>query len=117
MTRQPPANPTRNGAMHYMHWLAKTVDAILIYLAGAFTFWVYFGYPIWQWERYQWMTTLSSLAAVYLFSAGGVYRSWRGALRGSLFLRLTPTSPPSLSPTSTSPKRATISRACGSASG
>ncbi len=88
MTHQAPASPARNGAMHHMHWLAKCADAVLIYLAGAFTFWAYFGYPIWQWERYQWMTTLSSLAAVYLFGACGVYRSWRGALRGRLFLRL-----------------------------
>ena len=61
-------NNARNGVMPYMHWLAKCADGANTYLAGAITFWAYFGYPIWQWERYQWMTTLSALAAVFVLS-------------------------------------------------
>ena len=79
----------RNGVMPYMHWLAKCADGVSIYLAGVITFWAYFGYPIWQWERYQWMTALSSLMGVFVLSGCGVYRSWRGALRAPLLLRLT----------------------------
>ena len=79
----------RNGVMPYMHWLAKCADGVSIYLAGVITFWAYFGYPLWQWERYQWMTALSSLMGVFVLSGCGVYRSWRGALRAPLLLRLT----------------------------
>jgi len=64
----------RNGVMPYMHWLAKCADGVSIYLAGVITFWAYFGYPIWQWERYQWMTALSSLMGVFVLSGCGVYR-------------------------------------------
>ncbi|MDO4642718.1 MAG: undecaprenyl-phosphate glucose phosphotransferase [Cardiobacteriaceae bacterium] len=77
-----------SGVMHYMHWLAKLADITIIYLTGMVTFWAYFGYPIWQWERYQWMSALSSLMAVFLFNGCGVYQSWRGALRTQLLWRL-----------------------------
>lgn len=80
------ANTT--GTIPYAHWLAKCVDATIIYLTGLMVFWGYFHHPLWQSERYHWMVSLASLAAVFLLSSNGVYRSWRGAVLIALVVRL-----------------------------
>ncbi|SUO95540.1 undecaprenyl-phosphate glucose phosphotransferase [Suttonella ornithocola] len=84
-------SPISNGVspvISYASWLAKLNDLVCIYFAGFITFYLYFHYSLWDWERYHWMVLLGSILGVSLLSICKIYQSWRGTIHAVLIVRL-----------------------------
>ena len=81
-----PRENVRNisGFALYSNAIARAADISCILLAGYLAYYFRFGLTIDVAERYQWMMLSGMLLASMIFSASGVYRSWRGAVRVDL---------------------------------
>lgn len=55
---------------------------------GFFAYYLRFGHLHGMVERYQWMILSATLLGMIVFSFAGVYRSWRGAVRVALVVRI-----------------------------
>ncbi|WP_280570391.1 undecaprenyl-phosphate glucose phosphotransferase [Chromohalobacter sp. 296-RDG] len=67
---------------------ARLADVFAIFGGGFLAYHVRFGSLVDMVERYQWMILSGTLLGLIIFSACGVYRSWRGAVRVGLVVRI-----------------------------
>ncbi|MCX2524837.1 undecaprenyl-phosphate glucose phosphotransferase [Larsenimonas rhizosphaerae] len=79
---------TISGFAPYSHLAARLADVAAIILAGFAAYAIRFGVSGPIDERYLWMMLFSTLSGMIIFSASGVYRSWRGAVRVELVVRI-----------------------------
>lgn len=79
---------TLSGFTPYSHLAARIADVVAIFGGGFIAYHLRFGSLIGMVERYQWMTLSGTLLGLIIFSGCGVYRSWRGAVRVELVVRI-----------------------------
>ncbi len=79
---------TLSGFDAYSHVAARLADAIALIAGGLLAYWMRFGYLVDMVERYQWMMLSGMLLGLTIFSSCGIYRSWRGAVRVELVVRI-----------------------------
>ena len=76
-----------SGFSMYTTELVRLVDLVCVVFAGAFAFWLRFGY--WDMpERYVWGITLGGLLTLLVLPNFSIYRSWRGQVRVVLVFKL-----------------------------
>lgn len=71
----------------YSTSVVRLVDAGLLLFAGWLAYLARFGDPFMQ-ERYLWVLPLGAMLGLIVLPSLGIYRSWRGRVRGLLVLRL-----------------------------
>lgn len=79
---------TISGFVPYSHLAARAADLFALFMGGFIAYAMRFGSLISMVERYQWMILSGTLMGLIVFSACGVYRSWRGAVRVELVVRI-----------------------------
>ncbi|MBY5930379.1 undecaprenyl-phosphate glucose phosphotransferase [Halomonas sp. DP8Y7-3] len=79
---------TISGFEGYSHLAARIADASGLLLGGFLAYWLRFGSLLDMVERYQWMMLSGMLLGMVVFGACGIYRSWRGAVRVELVVRI-----------------------------
>lgn len=84
----PRIGKTLSGFEAYSHLAARLTDAVALVTGGVGAYWLRFGSLNEMVERYQWMVLSGTLLGMMVFSACGLYRSWRGAVRVELVVRL-----------------------------
>lgn len=67
---------------------ARAADAVALVAGGGLAYLIRFGSVIDMVERYQWMMLCGMLLGLLVFSSCGIYRSWRGAVRVELVVRI-----------------------------
>lgn len=79
---------TLSGFDAYSHMAARIADAFALIAGGLLAYWMRFGYLFDMVERYQWMMLSGMLLGLIILSSCGIYRSWRGAVRVELVVRI-----------------------------
>ncbi len=79
---------TLSGFEAYSHLAARFADAASLLASGFLAYWLRFGSLDDMVERYQWMMLSGMLLGMVIFGACGLYRSWRGAVRVELVVRI-----------------------------
>ncbi|WP_106478741.1 undecaprenyl-phosphate glucose phosphotransferase [Phytohalomonas tamaricis] len=79
---------TISGFTPYSHLAARLADASAIIIGGFIAYLMRFDSVYDMVERYQWMMLFGTLLGMIIFSGSGVYRSWRGAVRVELVVRI-----------------------------
>lgn len=79
---------TLSGFDAYSHVAARLADAFALIAGGFLAYWMRFGYLVDMVERYQWMMLSGMLLGLTIFGSCGIYRSWRGAVRVELVVRI-----------------------------
>lgn len=79
---------TLSGFEVYSHVAARFADAASLLMGGFLAYWLRFGSLEYMIERYQWMMLSGMLLGMVIFGACGIYRSWRGAVRVELVVRI-----------------------------
>lgn len=79
---------TISGFVPYSHLAARLADVFALFAGGFVAYWMRFDSLQGMVERYQWMVLSGTLLGLIIFSACGVYRSWRGAVRVELVVRI-----------------------------
>jgi putative colanic acid biosynthesis UDP-glucose lipid carrier transferase len=76
-----------SGFSFYTTEFVRTVDLLIVFLAGWWAYWLRFG--AWDMsERYLWGLTLGGLFALVVLPSFSIYRSWRGQVRVKLVFKL-----------------------------
>lgn len=83
-----PKAKTLSGFDAYSHIAARIADAFALIAGGILAYWMRFGYLFDMVERYQWMMLSGMLLGLIILSSCGIYRSWRGAVRVELVVRI-----------------------------
>ncbi|WP_275286414.1 undecaprenyl-phosphate glucose phosphotransferase [Halomonas elongata] len=84
----PRAAKTLSGFEAYSHIAARFADACSLLTGGFLAYWLRFGSLESMVERYQWMMLSGMLLGMVIFGSCGLYRSWRGAVRVELVVRI-----------------------------
>ncbi|WP_136246794.1 undecaprenyl-phosphate glucose phosphotransferase [Halomonas borealis] len=79
---------TLSGFEAYSHIAVRFTDAVSLLGGGFLAYWLRFGSLENMVERYQWMMLSGMLLGMMIFGACGIYRSWRGAVRVELVMRI-----------------------------
>lgn len=79
---------TLSGFTPYSHMAARAADAASLLAGGGLAYLYRFGSMGDMLERYQWMMLSGMLLGLLIFSSCGIYRSWRGAVRVELVVRI-----------------------------
>lgn len=69
-----------SGFSVYSSLIARVADVLCVVAAGFVAYYCRFGYTHEIVERYQWMMLSGTLLGSIIFSACGIYKSWRGAV-------------------------------------
>nr|WP_300315775.1 undecaprenyl-phosphate glucose phosphotransferase [Halomonas sp.] len=79
---------TISGFIPYSHMAARVTDVVALIAGGYLAYFMRFGTLDNMIERYHWMMLSGALLGMIIFRNSGVYRSWRGAVRVELVVRI-----------------------------
>ncbi|XKH59405.1 undecaprenyl-phosphate glucose phosphotransferase [Halomonas sediminis] len=80
-------NRNLSGFTAYTPKAVKIVDFLIVLLSGWLAYGIRFDHYAMS-ERYQWLLLSGALITLLILPTLGVYRSWRGRMRGQLMVRL-----------------------------